>query len=226
MRHLSKLFRGHLGEEAVLFTTDGAGPAYLKCGSIQGLYATVDFGPGNHITCTVSVWSTSMLTHHWATARGSEHWSLTWRLGVRWGNQSWPALCLFSQGGNVSAAFDAQRHVEPHGPLVNIFHRYFTSFIIARATSNQTCLLYYRWTPSSTLGGWTTGVATTLPFQQPFWPSLSMRSCLSEPVLTCEFCRILGGGAGRQCIQMEVCGQVIVMWLSWLYFQIHVYRGN
>ena len=64
MRHLSKLFRGHLGEEAVLFTTDGAGPAYLKCGSIQGLYATVDFGPGNHITCTVSVWSTSMLTHH------------------------------------------------------------------------------------------------------------------------------------------------------------------
>ncbi|XP_071751808.1 beta-galactosidase [Centroberyx gerrardi] len=67
MRHLAKLFRSHLGEQAVLFTTDGAGLGYLKCGSIQGLYATVDFGPG----------------------------------------------------GNVTAAFDAQRHAEPHGPLVN-----------------------------------------------------------------------------------------------------------
>ncbi|KAM4604034.1 beta-galactosidase [Polymixia lowei] len=67
MRHLAKLFRSLLGEEVVLFTTDGAGLGYLKCGSIQGLYATVDFGPG----------------------------------------------------GNVTAAFDAQRHAEPHGPLVN-----------------------------------------------------------------------------------------------------------
>ncbi|KAG7263105.1 hypothetical protein CRUP_003641, partial [Coryphaenoides rupestris] len=67
MRHLSGLFRTHLGDEAVLFTTDGAGLNYLKCGAIQGLYATVDFGPG----------------------------------------------------GNVSAAFAAQRHAEPHGPLVN-----------------------------------------------------------------------------------------------------------
>lgn len=46
MRHLTALFRSHLGEEVVLFTTDGAGLRYLKCGSIQGLYATVDFGPG------------------------------------------------------------------------------------------------------------------------------------------------------------------------------------
>uniref|UniRef100_UPI0037E95EA7 beta-galactosidase n=1 Tax=Semicossyphus pulcher TaxID=241346 RepID=UPI0037E95EA7 len=67
MRHLSKLFRSYLGDEVVLFTTDGAGLNYLKCGSIQDLYATVDFGPG----------------------------------------------------GNVTAAFEAQRHAEPHGPLVN-----------------------------------------------------------------------------------------------------------
>uniref|UniRef100_A0A8C4E8R7 Beta-galactosidase n=1 Tax=Dicentrarchus labrax TaxID=13489 RepID=A0A8C4E8R7_DICLA len=67
LRHLSKLFRSHLGDEVVLFTTDGAGLGYLKCGSIQDLYATVDFGPG----------------------------------------------------ANVTAAFDAQRHAEPHGPLVN-----------------------------------------------------------------------------------------------------------
>lgn len=67
MRHLSKLFRSYLGDDVVLFTTDGDGIGYLKCGSIQGLYATVDFGPG----------------------------------------------------GNVTAAFAAQRHAEPHGPLVN-----------------------------------------------------------------------------------------------------------
>uniref|UniRef100_A0A8C1ZU88 Galactosidase, beta 1 n=1 Tax=Cyprinus carpio TaxID=7962 RepID=A0A8C1ZU88_CYPCA len=67
MRHLSQLFRSHLGEEVVLFTTDGAGVGYLKCGSLQGIYATVDFGPGS----------------------------------------------------NVTAAFKAQRHAEPHGPLVN-----------------------------------------------------------------------------------------------------------
>uniref|UniRef100_A0A6Q2ZBQ0 Beta-galactosidase n=1 Tax=Esox lucius TaxID=8010 RepID=A0A6Q2ZBQ0_ESOLU len=67
LRHLTKLFRSHLGNDVVLFTTDGAGVRYLKCGALQGLYATVDFGPG----------------------------------------------------GNVSVAFDAQRHAEPHGPLVN-----------------------------------------------------------------------------------------------------------
>ncbi|XP_040892009.1 beta-galactosidase [Toxotes jaculatrix] len=67
LRHLTKLFRSHLGEEVVLFTTDGAGLGYLKCGSIQDLYATVDFGPGS----------------------------------------------------NVTAAFEAQRHAEPRGPLVN-----------------------------------------------------------------------------------------------------------
>lgn len=46
MRHLAQLFRSHLGDQVILFTTDGAGLSYLKCGSLQGLYATVDFGPG------------------------------------------------------------------------------------------------------------------------------------------------------------------------------------
>ncbi|XP_047435660.1 beta-galactosidase [Mugil cephalus] len=67
LRHLSTLFRSHLGDEVVLFTTDGAGVGYLKCGALQGLYATVDFGPGS----------------------------------------------------NITAAFQAQRHAEPRGPLVN-----------------------------------------------------------------------------------------------------------
>ncbi|XP_055060392.2 beta-galactosidase [Misgurnus anguillicaudatus] len=50
MRHLAKLFRSYLGDEVVLFTTDGAGVGYLKCGSIQSVYATVDFGPGSNVT--------------------------------------------------------------------------------------------------------------------------------------------------------------------------------
>uniref|UniRef100_A0A3B4Y0I0 Beta-galactosidase n=1 Tax=Seriola lalandi dorsalis TaxID=1841481 RepID=A0A3B4Y0I0_SERLL len=75
LRHLTKLFRSHLGEQVVLFTTDGAGLNYLKCGSIQDLYATVDFGPG----------------------------------------------------ANITAAFDAQRHAEPHGPLVN--SEYYTGWL-------------------------------------------------------------------------------------------------
>ncbi|KFQ72198.1 Beta-galactosidase, partial [Phaethon lepturus] len=67
LRSLLKLFRQHLGDEVVLFTTDGASQFHLRCGALQGLYATVDFAPG----------------------------------------------------GNVTAAFLAQRGSEPTGPLVN-----------------------------------------------------------------------------------------------------------
>lgn len=52
LRHLTRLFRRHLGSEVVLFSTDGGGLAYLKCGTIQDLYATVDFGPGANVTAS------------------------------------------------------------------------------------------------------------------------------------------------------------------------------
>lgn len=39
--------RKELGEDVVLFTTDGDGDGYLKCGTLPDVYATVDFG----ITC-------------------------------------------------------------------------------------------------------------------------------------------------------------------------------
>ncbi|KAM6151896.1 beta-galactosidase-1-like protein [Erethizon dorsatum] len=48
MRHLAGLFRALLGDEILLFTTDG--PEGLKCGSLPGLYATVDFGPADNMT--------------------------------------------------------------------------------------------------------------------------------------------------------------------------------
>ncbi|KAM4688347.1 beta-galactosidase isoform 1-T1 [Discoglossus pictus] len=55
LRHLLKLFRHHLGNEIILFTTDGSGLPYVKCGSIQGLYTTVDFGPGTNVTAAFMV---------------------------------------------------------------------------------------------------------------------------------------------------------------------------
>uniref|UniRef100_H0WYG7 Beta-galactosidase n=2 Tax=Otolemur garnettii TaxID=30611 RepID=H0WYG7_OTOGA len=50
MRFLLKRFRYYLGDDVVLFTTDGIFEKYLNCGALQGLYATVDFGTGVNIT--------------------------------------------------------------------------------------------------------------------------------------------------------------------------------
>ena len=45
LSHLHDTFRMHLGQNVVLFTTDGDGEGYLKCGANTTLfYATVDFG--------------------------------------------------------------------------------------------------------------------------------------------------------------------------------------
>ncbi|XP_019617515.1 PREDICTED: beta-galactosidase-like [Branchiostoma belcheri] len=46
LRHLRQVFIQHLGPDVVLFTTDGWWDGVLKCGTIDGLYTTVDFGPG------------------------------------------------------------------------------------------------------------------------------------------------------------------------------------
>ena len=46
MRHLYQLFHSGLGDDVVFFTTDGPVDKLLKCGSLQNVYATVDFGTG------------------------------------------------------------------------------------------------------------------------------------------------------------------------------------
>jgi hypothetical protein len=43
---LRDFIRQHLGNDVVLFSTDGDGDGYLQCGKIPGVYATVDFGAG------------------------------------------------------------------------------------------------------------------------------------------------------------------------------------
>ncbi|ETE65840.1 Beta-galactosidase, partial [Ophiophagus hannah] len=50
LRYLKNLFRQYLGNEVVLFTTDGATKIFLRCGTLQGLYSTVDFGPYTNVT--------------------------------------------------------------------------------------------------------------------------------------------------------------------------------
>nr|XP_020515189.2 LOW QUALITY PROTEIN: beta-galactosidase-like [Labrus bergylta] len=49
MRHLRTLFRFFLGEDTVLFTTDGNTDKEMICGTLEGLYATIDFGTENNI---------------------------------------------------------------------------------------------------------------------------------------------------------------------------------
>ena len=46
MSKIQGLFMEHLGDEVVLFTTDGAGDHYVKCGSLWTLFTTIDFGAG------------------------------------------------------------------------------------------------------------------------------------------------------------------------------------
>ncbi|NWT63157.1 BGAL galactosidase, partial [Erythrocercus mccallii] len=50
LRHLLGSFRALLGSEVLLFTTDSTQAEELRCGTLQGLYATVDFGPGSNVT--------------------------------------------------------------------------------------------------------------------------------------------------------------------------------
>ena len=38
-----------------MYTTDGDSDGYVRCGSIQDAYATVDFGPGANITNAFNV---------------------------------------------------------------------------------------------------------------------------------------------------------------------------
>ncbi|KAF7665232.1 hypothetical protein LDENG_00148860 [Lucifuga dentata] len=50
MRHLRTLFHFFLGEDTLLFTTDGNTDKEMTCGTLEGLYATVDFGTDTNIT--------------------------------------------------------------------------------------------------------------------------------------------------------------------------------
>ncbi|KAH9413521.1 Beta-galactosidase-1-like protein [Dermatophagoides pteronyssinus] len=48
--HLRDKFREILGHQVVLFTTDGNGDGYLRCGHIPHVLTTIDFGSGTNVT--------------------------------------------------------------------------------------------------------------------------------------------------------------------------------
>lgn len=48
--HLRDKFREMLGHQVVLFTTDGNGDGYLRCGRIPDVLTTIDFGSGTNVT--------------------------------------------------------------------------------------------------------------------------------------------------------------------------------
>ncbi|KAL2080833.1 hypothetical protein ACEWY4_022686 [Coilia grayii] len=50
LRHLRALFQSFLGEDTLLFTTDGNTDREMVCGTLQGLYATIDFGTDTNIS--------------------------------------------------------------------------------------------------------------------------------------------------------------------------------
>ncbi|XP_063069955.1 beta-galactosidase-1-like protein [Engraulis encrasicolus] len=50
LRHLQTLFRSFLGEDTLLFTTDGNTDREMMCGTLEGLYATVDFGTDTNVS--------------------------------------------------------------------------------------------------------------------------------------------------------------------------------
>ncbi|KAF0288395.1 Beta-galactosidase [Amphibalanus amphitrite] len=47
MTQLRDLLRRHLGDDVLLFTTDGGADYFLRCGPVDGAFATVDFGTGS-----------------------------------------------------------------------------------------------------------------------------------------------------------------------------------
>ncbi|KAL2302264.1 hypothetical protein Nmel_009685, partial [Mimus melanotis] len=105
LRHLLGSFRALLGSEVLLFTTDSTGAEELRCGTLQGLYATVDFGPG--------------------VPMGEEEEEEREDMVPSLSCSNLPLST--STGSNVTEAFGAQRHVEPKGPLVN--SEYYTGWL-------------------------------------------------------------------------------------------------
>ncbi|CAN7940128.1 unnamed protein product, partial [Ixodes hexagonus] len=53
--HLRDLMRRYLGPNVVLFTTDGNGDSFFKCGKNDGAYSTVDFAARENVTKSFAV---------------------------------------------------------------------------------------------------------------------------------------------------------------------------
>ncbi|KAK2090176.1 Beta-galactosidase [Saguinus oedipus] len=140
LRFLQKRFRHHLGDDVILFTTDGAHEKFLRCGALQGLYATVDFGTGfialrgrgvlprggrsqENTYSVPKAGLTEKLKPH-LRASGYQRvlaGSVSTMGYLLWerGHEVWGQGVL-GLGSNITDAFQTQRKYEPKGPLVRI----------------------------------------------------------------------------------------------------------
>lgn len=50
MTQLRDIMRKHVGTKALLYTTDGSIESMIRCGSVEGVYATIDFGTNTNVT--------------------------------------------------------------------------------------------------------------------------------------------------------------------------------
>ena len=112
-QHLRDVFRAHLGSNAVLITTDGAGLNFLKCGAVDGVYATVDFGPG--VLQFYEFYFSDPIQFCIAYGICAEQFIYTRVQGTN----KCSSKIRNNLTGNASAGFSPMRKWNPKGPLVN-----------------------------------------------------------------------------------------------------------
>ena len=52
---MTSVIQKYVGDDVILFTTDGASAGLVKCGSLNTSYTTVDFGPGGDVAGSFAV---------------------------------------------------------------------------------------------------------------------------------------------------------------------------
>ncbi|CAN8032697.1 unnamed protein product, partial [Ixodes persulcatus] len=105
--HLKDLMRRHLGPDVLLYTTDGNGDRYLKCGKNDGAYSTIDFGPGSDV---VASFAAQRRHQDRGPLMNSEFYS-GWL--DNWGDKHWE--------GNASAVAETLREMLTMNASVNIY---------------------------------------------------------------------------------------------------------
>ncbi|XP_040359337.1 beta-galactosidase [Ixodes scapularis] len=105
--HLKDLMRRHLGPGVLLYTTDGNGDRYLKCGKNDGAYTTIDFGPGADV---VASFAAQRRHQDRGPLMNSEFYS-GWL--DNWGDKHWE--------GNASAVAETLREMLTMNASVNIY---------------------------------------------------------------------------------------------------------
>ncbi|POI28431.1 hypothetical protein CIB84_007819 [Bambusicola thoracicus] len=99
LQHLLGTFRALLGPEVLLFTTDGAQLEELRCGTLRGLYATIDFGPGASN-------GEEKMRYMFHGGTNFAYWSGEWETGADFKDQYKPVTTSYDYDAPLSEAGD------------------------------------------------------------------------------------------------------------------------